>query len=103
MALAENVCVNITSFCCRFNCHSIYDKLLICVRENNAANKPIYELLVRHFGRVLSYTKNSFVGELDQDLHYTLLNDINKSLFLQVKKRKKYDGCNNVFVTFFAM
>ena len=104
MALPENVCINITtSTCHRYNCHNIYDRLLNCIRENNGANRPIYQLLVRHFGRVLSYSKTSFVGELDQELNYKLLNDINKDLFLQVKKRKKYPGCTNIFVVFFAM
>ena len=102
--LPENVCVNMTtSFCYRFFCHNIYNDLLKCIRENNGSSREIYKLLVRHFGRVLLYTKTSFVGELHQELHYTLLNDINKDLFIQVKKRKKYTGCNNTFVTFFAM
>ena len=102
--IPENVCINMaTSFCCRFFCHDIYNDLLKCIRGNNGSSREIYKLLVRHFGRVLSYSKTSFVGELDQELHYTLLNDINKNLFIQVKKRKKYPGCTNTFVTFFAM
>ena len=104
MALAENVCANIaTNFCYRYNCHGLYDQLLHCVRENNGANRPTYKLLVKYFGRVLSYSSTSFKGELDQELHYSLLNDIKRDLFLQVKKRKKYPGCTNIFVTVFAM
>ena len=102
--LPENVCVNMaTSFCCRFFCYNIYNDLLNCIREKNGSSREIYKLLVKPFGRVLSCSKTSFVGELNQELHYTLLNDINKDLFIQVKKRKKYPGCTNTFVTFFAM
>ena len=101
--LPENVCVNIaTSTCCRYFCHKIYNDILKFARENSGSQREIYKLLVRHFGRVISSSKTSFIGELNQNLNYTLLNDINHDLFIQIKKRKKYDS-NDVYVTFFAM
>ena len=102
--LPENVSINMaTAVCCRYNCHKIYTDILKCIRETNGSSRETYKLLVRYFGRIISYSQTSFVGELNQDLYYRLINDINKDLFLQVKSRRKYGGCNNVFITFFAM
>ena len=104
MALPENAVVNMTNnFCYRYSCHGLHDRLLNVIRETNGQSRAIYKTLVEYLGRVISHTKTSFVGELDQELHYSLLNDINKDLFMQVKKRKKYSGCSNTFVVFFAM
>ena len=101
--IPENVCINIaTSTCCQYFCHKIYNDILKCVRENDGSKREIYKLLVKHFGRKISSSKTSFVGELNQNLNYTLLNDINRDLFIQVKERKKYDS-NDVYITFFTM
>ena len=102
--LSENVCINMaTAVFCRYNCHKIYGDILKCIKENNGSSRETYKLLVRYFGRVISYSQTSFVGELNQNLYYNLINDISKDLFLQVKSRQKYGGCNDVFITFFAM
>ena len=102
--LSENVCINIaTATCCRYNCHKIYNDLLKCIRENDDSKREIYKFLVKYFGRIISHSKTSFVGELNQNLNYNLINDINKDLFLQVKTRQKYGNCNDIFVTFFTM
>ena len=102
--LPEHVCINMaTAVCCRYNCHKIYSDILKCIKDNNGSSRETYKLLVRHFGRIISYSQTSFIGELNQDLCHRLLNDINKDLFLQIKSRHKYGGCNNNFITFFAM
>ena len=102
--ISENVCVNVaTSTCCRYFCHDIYNDILKCERETNNSQREIYKLLVSHFGRTISFSKTSFIGELNQNLNYTLLNGINKDLFLQVKNRKKYGNSHDIYVTFFAM
>ena len=94
--IPENVYINIaTSTCCRYFCHDIYD-ILKCVLETDNSKREIYKLLVRHFGRIISSSKTSFIGELNQQLNYTLLNDINKDLFLQVKNRKKYGNSHDI-------
>ena len=93
--IPENVYINIaTSTCCRYFCHDIY--ILKCVLETDNSKREIYKLLVRHFGRIISSSKTSFIGELHQQLNYTLLNDINKDLFLQVKNRKKYGNSHDI-------
>ena len=102
--LPENVCVNMaTAVCCRYNCHKIYGDVLKCIKDNNGSSRETYKLLVRHFGRILSYSSTSFVGELNQNLCDRLLNNMIKDLFFQVKSRHKYGGVNDVFITFFAM
>ena len=102
--LPEYVCINMAkAVCCRYNCHKIYSNILKCIKDNNGSSRETYKFLVRHFGRIISYSQTSFIGELNQDLCHRLLNDINKDLFLQIKSRHKYGGCNDNCITFFAM
>ena len=90
--LAKNVIQNIASNnCYRYNCHGLRAELETIIEEYNGKKLFIYKKLVRHFGRVLSSKKDSFVGELGSESHYSLLHDIEKDLFLQVKQRKKYE------------
>ena len=80
--LSENVCINIaTATCCRYNCHKIYNDLLKCIRENDGSKREIYKFLVKYFGRIISHSKTSFVGELNQNLNYNLINESIKTYF----------------------
>ena len=102
--LKRNVIENIaTNNCYRYNCHGLRAELEKVIEEKNGKKLFIYKKLVEHFGRVLSSKKESFVGELASKSHYTLLNDIEKDLFMVVKKIKMYDENGKVFVTFFVM
>ena len=102
--LSENVFINIaTNYCYMYNCHKIYNDLLKCANENDGSIREFYKYLVRYFGRIISYSNTTFVGELNQNAHYRLINDINKNLFLQVKTRQKYGGSDDIYVTFFCM
>ena len=104
MSLNENVIINMANnYCCRYSCYNLNDSLRKVIRESNGSKRAIYELLVRHFGRIMSSKKSSFVGELNQEFHYTLINDINKDLFIQIKSRHKYTNSENIFVTFLAI
>ena len=104
MALAKNVIENITSNTVyRYNCHELREELKEIIEKNNGKNFYIYLKLVEHFGRVISQGRSSFVGELDSESIYSLLEDISKDLFLRVKKRKRYNENGEIYVTFFCM
>ena len=102
--LAKNVIENIAiNNWYRYNCHGLRAKLEKIIEEKNGKKLFIYKKLVEHFGRVLSSKKDCFVGELASETHYSLLQDIEKDLFLKVKNRKKYSDNGEVFVSFFVM
>ena len=102
--ITGNVMINMANnYCYRFNCHELFEQLKTVIAESNGSKRAIYKLLVDHFGRVISAKKDSFIGELNEQLNCTLLKDINQHLFMQVQVRKKYSGVSDNFVTFFAM
>ena len=86
-----------------FNCHELYEQLKAVIKEENGKKLPIFRVLVDHFGRILSTKKDCFVGELTEQPNWTLLEELNKNLFLKVKERKKYPGSEEVSVVFFVM
>ena len=104
MALAPNVIQNMTTnYCYLYNCHEIRAQLKAVIEESNGKKLEIYRVLVSHFGRVISSKRNSFVGELNQEIYYTLLDDLNKDLFMKVRERKKYPKHSNIYITFLVM
>ena len=72
---------NASNNCYRYNCHGLRAELEKIIKEKNGKKLFIYQKLVQHFGRVLSSKKDSFVGELASESHFSLLNDIEKDLF----------------------
>ena len=102
--LAPNVIENMANnYCYLFNCHDLYRQMKAVIEEENGKKLPVYRVLVAHFGRVISSQKSSFVGELARGSHRTLLEEINKHCFFNVRSRKKYPGSEQTFVTFLVL
>ena len=77
MSLTKNVIENIaTNNCYLYNCHELHQELKQIIEKHNGKKLFIYRIIVELHGRVITHTKDSFVGELWYNTHYTLLNDI---------------------------
>ena len=68
--IAGNVIINMANnYCYRFHCHELFEQLKTVIAESNGSKRAIYKLLVEHFGRIISAKKDSFIGELNEQLH----------------------------------
>ena len=102
--LLSNIISNMANnYCVMDNCPELKEQVKIIIKEDNRKKFSIYRLLVSNFGRIIKNKKTSFVGELALEQNYTLLNELNRHLFMKVQQRKKYAGNDDVFVVFFVM
>ena len=99
--MEPNVVENISNnYCSMYNCWEIKKELAEVVRRKNARKFCILKKLVNHFGQIIDEGNGFFKGELGLETHYRLLKEIESKLFVKPCSRKKYQGSDDIWLTF---